>query len=61
MGLLAQKLPYHPYAQEVIDATRQVGYDPAEVRALFDEADINNDHAISFEEFIQLMRHSYIS
>ena len=47
--------------QEVVAATTAVGYDPEEVDALFYEADTNRDSVISFEEFIQLMRHSYIT
>ena len=37
------------------------GYDPDEVDVLFKEADTNKDSVISFDEFVQLMRLSYIS
>ena len=46
--------------QEVVVLAAAAGYDPAEVIALFKEADTNKDAVISFEEFIQLMRNSYI-
>ena len=47
--------------QEVAITVKALGYDPEEVDALFSEADTNKDSLISFEEFVQLMRHSYIS
>ena len=53
--------PALPHIQEVAAATKALGYDPEEVDALFSEADTNKDSLISFEEFVQLMRHSYIS
>ena len=46
--------------QEVVAAAKAWGYDPEEVVALFREADTNKDAVISFEEFVQLMKHSYI-
>ena len=50
-----------PRMQEVAITVKALGYDPEEVDALFSEADTNKDSLISFEEFVQLMRHSYIS
>ena len=47
--------------QEMAAAIKALGYDPEEVDALFSEADTNKDSLISFDEFVQLMRHGYIS
>ena len=47
--------------KEVVNLAAAAGYDPEEVEVLFKEADTNRDSVISFDEFIQLMRHSYIS
>ncbi len=47
--------------QEVVKLAAAAGYDREEVEVLFKEADTNKDSVISFNEFIQLMRHSYIS
>ena len=46
--------------KEVVAATRAAGYDQEEVMALFSVADANKDSMISFDEFVQLMRYSYI-
>ena len=53
-------IPFPP-PQEVVALSAAAGYDPDEVEALFSEADTNKDSVISFDEFVQLMRHSYIS
>ena len=45
---------------EVMAAAQASGFDQDEVLSLFQEADVNNDSTISFDEFVQLMRHSYI-
>ena len=41
-------------------ATKALGYDQDEVVALVAEADTDHNTVISFDEFVQLMRHSYI-
>ena len=45
--------------KEVLAATQAVGYDQDEVMTLISEADTNNS-VISFDEFVQLMKYSYI-
>ena len=46
--------------KEVMVATKALGYEQDEVVALVAEAVTDHDTAISFDEFVQLMRHSYI-
>ena len=46
--------------KEVLTATKAVGYDQDEVMTLISEADTDKDSVISFDEFVQLMKFSYI-
>ena len=46
--------------KEVLTATKAVGYDQDEVMTLISEADTNKDSVICFDEFVQLMKFSYI-
>ena len=46
--------------KEVLTATKAVGYDQDEVMTLISEADTNKDSVICFDEFVQLMKYSYI-
>ncbi|GAX72601.1 hypothetical protein CEUSTIGMA_g57.t1 [Chlamydomonas eustigma] len=46
--------------KEVLDMALAAGYDSEEIAIMFHDADINKDEVISFDEFVQLMKSSYI-
>ena len=39
---------------------KAAGFDEGELEALFFNADVNHDNMLSFDEFVQLMKESYI-
>jgi Ca2+-binding EF-hand superfamily protein len=45
----------------VAEMAKQTGYDEHEVDALFRGADLNGDEMIGFEEFIEMVKYSYIT
>ncbi|KAG1677553.1 hypothetical protein FOA52_014451 [Chlamydomonas sp. UWO 241] len=46
--------------KEVQDMAKKTGYDEFEVDALFRGADLNGDDTIGFDEFVQMVKYSYI-
>lgn len=48
-------------SQEVLALGKATGYDEEELQALFRGADVNHDNVLSLDEFVQLMKGSYIS
>mmetsp|Transcript_16888 Transcript_16888/g.50634 ORF Transcript_16888/g.50634 Transcript_16888/m.50634 type:complete len:181 (+) Transcript_16888:323-865(+) len=46
--------------QEVATMAKNTGYDEDEIDALFNKADLNNDKVIGFDEFVEMVKHSYI-